>query len=120
MAITIKGATGPAPPQATGIEHNPAADAHARLSKKGGARSKRAADLVGDLLDEVVDGAELGAEMEAARKMIDEVCDDLPEGSAMEQAETIADRLKKKIEATRGQRNQLAQQIRQKFDKLNE
>jgi hypothetical protein len=121
LAITIKGGTPAAAPRATGLERNAAADAYARLCQKGGTRSKRAADLVGDLLDELVkDDAALGPELEAARQMLDEVCGDLPEGPAMARAEAIAERLKQKVEATRGQRGSLAGKIRKAFEELDE
>lgn len=121
MAITVKGPSAPALPQAIGTERNAAADAYARLSKKGGAKGKQAADLVGGLLDEVVeDDADLGPELEAARQMIDGATDDMPEGTAMERAEAVAERLKKKLEATRGQRHPLSQKIKKAFDKLDE
>jgi hypothetical protein len=121
LAITIKGPTSSAPPQATGLERNAAADAYARLAKKGGERSKRAAKRVGDVLDELVhDEDATGSELEAARHMIDEVGDDLPQGPPMARAEAVAERLKQKIETTRGQRGQLAQRMRQAFDELDE
>ena len=76
MAITIKGGTPPAAPRAMGMERNAAADAHARLLKKGTATSKR--------------------------------------------AEAAAEKLKQKVEATRGQRRSLAGRVKQAFEELDE
>lgn len=121
MAISIKGPTTPGTPLPSGVERNAAADAYARLQSKGGKRSARAAERVGELLDELVtDDDDLAEELSTARQMLDEISDDLPEGTGMAQAEAIAEKLKQKIEATRGERLRLAEKTRKAFDDVDE
>lgn len=121
MALTVKGGSGRPPTQPTGTVGNAVAEAYARLNKKKGKKGKKAADAVGDLLDDVVgeQGDDFETEAAMARTIADEVSEELPDGSGMEQAEAIAEKLKEKIESTRGQRDHLAQRIQKAFDDLD-
>ena len=74
---------------------------------------------MGDTLDSVVSNEKgIAEELAEARALADEVRDDLPPGSGLEQAKAIAEKLKQRIEATRGDRSHRAQKIQEEFDDL--
>lgn len=114
LGIFIKGKG--QPPQNPGATpaHNPVGEAYVRLSQRKG--PGRAAAAVGEAIDSVVADEELLSEEEAARELADDVTRDLPAAPPLQQAEVIAERLKQKIEASRGKRGQVAQEIKKILD----
>ena len=121
MSITVKGGAVPPSAQAPRESGRAVADAYARVAgkkaKKAGGPDP-AAEAVAGAIDDCLSDDEEREEREAAEQWIEEIEADMPPGSGEQQAEAIAQLLKKKLESSRDQRGHAAQKIQKKLDSL--